>query len=124
MKDGQPWQAFGVMGGAMQPQGHVQSARCNQIDFGMNIQEAGDAARWQHEGSSDYPPAKKCATAASCRSRTACPTKPNAPSSNAAMIVRAGNGGFGGYQAIARDAQNGTLIGASESRKDGHAAGY
>ncbi len=52
MKDGKPWLSFGVMGGGMQPQGHVQIL-CNLIDFGMNLQEAGDAARWQHEGSSE-----------------------------------------------------------------------
>src|SRR5213083_1456038 len=52
MKDGKPWEAFGVMGGGMQPQGHVQ-VLTNQIDFGMGVQEAGDAARWQHEGDSE-----------------------------------------------------------------------
>src|ERR1700736_2016233 len=52
MKDGKPWLAFGVMGGDMQPMGHVQILT-NLIDFGMNLQEAGDAARWQHEGSSE-----------------------------------------------------------------------
>jgi len=45
MKDGSPWLSFGLMGGAMQPQGHVQIV-CNLIDWGMNLQEAGDAARW------------------------------------------------------------------------------
>src|SRR5215472_4229349 len=48
MKEGKPWEAFGVMGGGMQPQGHVQVVT-NQIDFGLNVQEAGDASRWQHE---------------------------------------------------------------------------
>jgi gamma-glutamyltranspeptidase/glutathione hydrolase len=52
MKEGKPWLAFGVMGGDMQPQGHVQ-VLTNLIDFGMNIQEAGDAPRWHHEGSSE-----------------------------------------------------------------------
>ena len=48
MKEGKPWEAFGVMGGGMQPQGHVQ-VLTNQIDFGLIVQEAGDASRWQHE---------------------------------------------------------------------------
>ena len=52
MKDGKPWEAFGVMGGGMQPQGHVQ-VLINQIDFGLNVQEAGDASRWQHEGDNE-----------------------------------------------------------------------
>jgi len=52
MKDGKPWEAFGVMGGGMQPQGHVQ-VLTNQIDFGLNAQEAGDASRWQHEGDNE-----------------------------------------------------------------------
>src|SRR5256884_5057993 len=52
MKDGKPWEAFGVMGGDMQPQGHVQ-VLTNQIDFGLNVQEAGDASRWHHEGDNE-----------------------------------------------------------------------
>src|SRR5204862_831885 len=52
MKDGKPWEAFGVMGGGMQPQGHVQ-VLTNQIDFGLDAQEAGDASRWQHEGDNE-----------------------------------------------------------------------
>src|SRR5207253_186523 len=52
MKDGKPWEAFGVMGGGMQPQGHVQ-VLTNQIDFGLNVQESGDASRWQHEGDNE-----------------------------------------------------------------------
>src|SRR5438309_2048271 len=52
MKDGKPWEAFGVMGGGMQPQGHIQ-VLTNQIDFGLNVQEAGDASRWQHEGDNE-----------------------------------------------------------------------
>ena len=51
MKDGKPLMSFGLMGGAMQPQGHVQII-VNLVDFGMNLQEAGDAARINHTGSS------------------------------------------------------------------------
>jgi gamma-glutamyltranspeptidase/glutathione hydrolase len=122
MKDGQPWQAFGVMGGGMQPQGHVQ-VLVNQIDFGMNIQEAGDAARWQHEGSSDYDNLKMT-DGGYVEVESGVPFESVRGLTQRGHVVRIGNGGFGGYQAIARDAQNGTLIGASESRKDGHAAGY
>ncbi|MCX6905352.1 MAG: gamma-glutamyltransferase, partial [Verrucomicrobia bacterium] len=57
MKDGQPFLSFGVMGGAMQPQGHVQIV-LNIVDFGLGVQAAGDAARWQHEGSTDYETSK------------------------------------------------------------------
>src|SRR5437762_6294085 len=60
MKDGKPWEAFGVMGGGMQPQGHVQ-VLTNQIDFGLNVQEAGDASRWQHEGDNE-PTGEKMAS--------------------------------------------------------------
>ncbi len=52
MKDGKPFMSFGLMGGDMQPQGHVQ-VLTDIIDFGMNVQEAGDAARWRHYGGSE-----------------------------------------------------------------------
>ncbi len=52
MKDGQPFMSFGLMGGDMQPQGHVQ-VLTDIIDFGMNVQEAGDAARWRHYGNAE-----------------------------------------------------------------------
>ncbi len=122
MKDGAPWLSFGVMGGAMQPQGHVQ-VLCNLIDFGMNLQEAGDAARWQHLGSTDYDKA-------TMRDGGYVEVESGIPWESVRSLierghdVRVGHGGFGGYQAILRDAKNGTWVGASESRKDGHAAGY
>ena len=121
-RDDKPVMSFGVMGGAMQPQGHVQII-VNMVDFGMNLQEAGDAPRMQHLGSSqptgthmddggilylesgfDYEPVRE--------------------------LVRKGHdiqnaiGIFGGYQAILWDETNRVYYGASESRKDGHAAGY
>ena len=49
LKDGAPWVSFGVMGGDMQAQGHAQ-VLANLIDFGMNIQDAGEAARFRHSG--------------------------------------------------------------------------
>ncbi len=122
LKDGAPWLSFGLMGGAMQPQGHVQII-CNLIDWGMNFQEAGDAARWQHEGSSDYDN-PKMTDGGYVEVETGVPYESVRGLLQRGHVVRIGSGGFGGYQAIARDAQNGTYLGASESRKDGQAAGY
>jgi gamma-glutamyltranspeptidase/glutathione hydrolase len=122
MKDGAPWLSFGLMGGAMQPQGHVQIV-CNLVDWGMNFQEAGDAARWCHEGSSDYDN-PRMTDGGYLEVESGVPYESVRGLMQRGHIVRIGNGGFGGYQAIARDQQNGTYLGASESRKDGHAAGY
>ncbi|WP_438480798.1 gamma-glutamyltransferase [Oleiharenicola lentus] len=122
MKDGKPWLSFGLMGGAMQPQGHVQII-CNLIDWGMNFQEAGDAARWQHEGSSDYDN-PKMTDGGYVEVETGVPYESIRALMQRGHKITIGNGSFGGYQAIARDEKNNTYIGASESRKDGHAAGY
>lgn len=121
-KDGEPWLAFGVMGGAMQPQGHVQ-VLCNLIDFGMNFQEAGDAARWQHLGSTDYDH-PRMTDGGYVEVESGIPWETVRRLMQMGHDVRVGNGGFGGYQAIHRDRSNGTFVGASESRKDGHAAGF
>ncbi|MSU69749.1 MAG: gamma-glutamyltransferase [Opitutaceae bacterium] len=122
MKEGVPWEAFGVMGGAMQPQGHVQ-VLVNQIDFGMNVQEAGDAARWQHEGSSE-PTGEKMRAGGYVQLESGVPYESARGLVQRGHDVRAGNGGFGGYQAIRWDAKNRVYRGASESRKDGCAIGY
>jgi len=122
LKDGAPWLSFGLMGGAMQPQGHVQII-CNLIDWGMNFQEAGDAARWQHEGSSDYDN-PKMTDGGYLEVESGVPYESVRGLLQRGHVVRIGSGGFGGYQAIARDQKNGAYLGASESRKDGHAAGY
>ena len=123
-RDGKPWISFGVMGAAMQPQGHVQIV-VNLLDFGMNLQEAGDAPRIHHQGSTE-------------------PAGQNDPMSDGGVVnlesgfsdhtvrelLRRGHrlevaqGPFGGYQAIMRDPESKVYTGASESRKDGHAAGY
>ena len=122
-RNGKPWLSFGVMGGAMQPQAHVQILM-DLIDFGMNLQEAGDAPRIQHDGDTE-------------------PTGQNTPMHDSGEVdletgfpyetiralmrmghsVRFADGPYGGYQAIMR-AENGVYYGASESRKDGQAAGY
>jgi gamma-glutamyltranspeptidase / glutathione hydrolase len=122
MKDGAPWLSFGLMGGAMQPQGHVQII-VNLIDFGMNVQEAGDAARWQHEGSTDYdtPQMKE---GGHVFLETGVPWDTIGELKRRGHDIRVDLGGFGGYQAIRWDAPNRIYIGASESRKDGQAAGW
>ena len=122
MKDGVPWEAFGVMGGAMQPQGHVQ-VLINQIDFGMNIQEAGDAARWQHEGSSE-PTGEKMLDGGTVQVESGIPYESTRALTQRGHVVVGGIGAFGGYQAIRWDPVNKVYWGASESRKDGCAIGW
>ncbi len=122
MKDGAPYLSFGVMGGAQQPQGQVQ-VLINMIDFGMNVQEAGDAARFNHAASTS-------------------PTRPIVPEGGLLRlesgvdeavveelkrrghIVEVEPGDYGGYQAIMWDPVNRVYHGASEMRKDGMAIGY
>jgi gamma-glutamyltranspeptidase/glutathione hydrolase len=122
-KNGKPWLSFGVMGGSMQPQGHVQILM-NLIDFGMNLQEAGDAPRIQHEG--DTEPSGQN-TAMSDGGEVDLETGFSYETIRALMrkghSVRYSDGPYGGYQAIMVN-PNGGWIGASESRKDGQAAGY
>ena len=118
MKDQKPWVAFGVMGGGMQPQGHVQ-VLTNMIDFGMNVQEAGDAARWQHEGDNEPTGEKMTQTAATWRSRAASLTRPCAALKLKGHDVRYDVGGYGGYQAIKVEMHDGqrVYVGASEAAK-------
>ncbi len=122
-KGGKPWLSFGLMGGAMQPQGHAQIV-INLVDFGMNLQEAGDAPRIQHDGSTD--PAGQ-ATAMSDGGELDLET--GFPYATVRALMRKGHsvrfadGPYGGYQAIMVNPEGG-YIGASESRKDGQAAGY
>lgn len=122
-KDGKPWLSYGVMGGAMQPQGHVQIL-LNMIDFGMNLQEAGDAPRIQHDGSTE--PAGQN-TAMTDGGEVDLETGYSIETIRALMrkghSVRFADGPYGGYQAIMVNPDGG-YVGASESRKDGMAAGY
>ena len=124
MKDKKPWLAFGVMGGGMQPQGHVQ-VLTNMIDFDMNVQEAGDATRWQHEGDNE-PTGAAMADGGYVEVETAMPWESIRALRKKGHDVRIGMGGFGGYQAIKVEMRDGqrVYVGASESRKDGHAAGF
>ena len=123
-KDGAPWLSFGVMGGDMQPQGHVEILM-NLIDFGMNLQEAGDAPRIQHEGStSPEGQATPMSDGGWVDLESGFPYETVRGLMQKGHSVRYADGPYGGYQAIERDAKNRTYIGASESRKDGQAAGY
>ncbi len=122
MKDGQPWLSFGVMGGAMQPQGHVQIL-VNMIDFGMNVQEAGDAARYRHVGSSQ-PTGEVMTDGGTLLVESGVADDVVEALRRRGHRVRVTKGGFGGYQAIVWDVRNGVYHGASEMRKDGQVVGY
>ncbi len=120
--DGKPVMSFGVMGGAMQPQGHVQIL-VNMIDFGMNLQEAGDAPRLRHTGSSQ-PTGEQMSDGGVVGLENGYSPETVRGLLRRGHKVQTSLGGYGGYQAIYRDHEKGVYIGASESRKDGHAAGY
>ena len=123
-RNGKPYMSFGVMGGAMQPQGHVQII-VNHIDFGMNLQEAGDAPRLRHEGSSEPDGVPATPGGGEVMLEHGFPPAVMAELERRGHKVKVDNdGGYGGYQAIGRDVNSGVWIGASESRKDGQAAGY
>lgn len=123
-KDGKPWVSFGVMGGAMQPQGHVQIVM-NLVDFGMTLQEAGDAPRVQHDGSTDPVGSAKAMTDGGVvQLESGFPYETVRALMDKGHHVEWALGPYGGYQAIKRDPDTGVYYGASESRKDGQAAGY
>ena len=121
-KDGAPWMSFGLMGGAMQPQGHVQIL-VNMIDFGMNVQEAGDGARYRHAGSSQ-PTGEIMTEGGELLLESGIAPEVIAELEKRGHKVRVLAGGFGGYQAIRLDSANRAYRGASEMRKDGQAIGY
>lgn len=109
-REGRPWLAFGLMGGDMQAQGHLQ-VLVNMIDFGMNVQEAGDAPRFRHD-----PEGLSLEGAFGPDVRDAIESRGHR--------VREFPGGFGGYQGIMIDPDSSVLAGGSDHRKDGHAAGF
>ena len=121
-KDGEPYVSFGLMGGAMQPQGHAQIV-INLIDFGMNLQEAGDAPRLRH--SSNQQP-----TGGNMYDGGELSLESGFDYREIRQLIEYGHkvvfdlGSFGGYQAIMYDDEMGVYYGASESRKDGSAMGY
>ncbi|MDZ7870737.1 MAG: gamma-glutamyltransferase [Rheinheimera sp.] len=124
-KDNKPYMSFGVMGGAMQPQGHVQIV-VNMIDYGMNLQEAGDAARWQHLGNTEPTDNSDMylQNGGYTEVERGIPWQTVQQLLQKGHDIRYGLGGYGGYQAIKKDPVSGVYYGASESRKDGQAAGY
>lgn len=118
-RDGEPFLSFGLMGGDMQPQGHVQ-VLLNLIDFGMNLQEAGDAPRIYHVGS--FPRTGHAANVGDLNLESGYPAETIRELMRRGHRVTSAYGMYGGYQAIMR--KDGVYYGASESRKDGYAAGY
>jgi gamma-glutamyltranspeptidase/glutathione hydrolase len=122
MHDGKPWLSFGVMGGSIQPQAHAQII-INMIDFDMNLQEAGDAARMRHVGSSQ-PTDEVMTDGGTVYLESG--IGQNVRDALTKMGHRLGSDkiSFGGYQAILKNDQQGVYYGASEARKDGQAAGY
>ncbi len=110
LRDERPWLSFGVMGGDMQPQGHVQ-VLVNLIDFGMNVQEAGEAARFRH-------------SAAGLAVESAVSAEARAGLTSRGHKVIGSTGVFGGFQGILFDPRTGVMMGGSDPRKDGLAIGY
>ncbi len=110
LKDGKPWLSFGVMGGDMQAQGHVQ-VLLNIIDFGMDVQRAGEQPRFRH-----FDNGLALESAIDADTRKALEAKGHR--------LTISPGGFGGYQAIMIDPKTGALFGGSDPRKDGCATGW
>ncbi|MFO7938594.1 MAG: gamma-glutamyltransferase [Bacteroidales bacterium] len=121
-KDGKPFMSFGVMGGAMQPQGHAQIV-VNMIDFGMNVQEAGDAPRIRHTGSSQ-PTGEQMTNGGTVHLESGIDYEVIRELMKMGHRIDFSVGGYGGYQAVMYDEKNNVYIGGSESRKDGQSIGY
>lgn len=119
-KDGEPYVSFGLMGGAMQPQGHVQIV-VNLIDFGMGLQEAGDAPRINHGGSSQ-PTGEEMTDGGYLQMESGFDYEIIRALMYKGHQIQYALGPYGGYQAIMY--KDGVYYGASESRKDGQAAGW
>jgi gamma-glutamyltranspeptidase/glutathione hydrolase len=122
MKDGAPFLSFGVMGGGMQPQGHVQ-VLMNIVDFGLNVQAAGDAARYRHVGSS-APTGPAMDGRGTLRLESGVSGDVVNALRGRGHAVEVGAGGYGGYQAIRWDPDEGVYWGGTEMRKDGVVVGY
>src|ERR1019366_3166718 len=116
-RDGEPWLAFGVMGGDMQPQGQAQII-VNLVDYGLGLQAAGDSPRWRHEGSPE-PTGAPATGRGKLRLESGVPAEAGAGRAALGWRFAEPDGGFGGYQAIQR--WPGRYAAASEMRKDGAA---
>ncbi|MBX7169430.1 MAG: gamma-glutamyltransferase [Pyrinomonadaceae bacterium] len=121
-KDGKPFMSFGVMGGEFQPLGHVQIVM-NIVDFGMNIQEAGDAPRIAHTGTSE-PTGERMTDGGIIQLEVGFPFESVRELMKMGHTIQFDLTGYGGYQGIRYDVVNKVYYGASESRKDGQAAGF
>lgn len=121
LRNGQPWLAFGVMGGDMQPQGHVQII-VNLIDYGLDLQAAGDAARYRFYGGAE-PTGDQPDGVGFVAMENGVPAEVRAELERRGHRIRAADGSFGGYQAIMRN-QHGLYEAATEMRKDGTALAY
>lgn len=124
-KDGEPWMAYGVMGGAMQPQGQAQII-INMVDYGLDPQEAGDSPRWQHEGTSE-PTGQPAEGVGVLYLESGVPAATKAQLEGMGWVLGGPNGGFGGYQNVMRQANPGgrwTYGAATEMRKDGIALAW
>ncbi len=119
-RGGEPWLAFGVMGGDMQPQGQAQII-VNLLDHGLDLQAAGDSPRWHHEGSSE-PTGEPQAGAGTLRLESGVPEATRAGLAALGWVFGPSDGSFGGYQAIQR--WPGRYAAASEMRKDGVALAW
>ena len=119
-KDDKPFISFGLMGGGMQPQGHAQIV-VNIVDFQMNLQEAGDAPRIRHFGSSE-PTGETMINGGFLSLESGIDDQVRSELMKLGHNLKDEKGGYGGYQAIMKI--NEVYYGASESRKDGHASGY
>jgi len=122
-KDGKPWFVFGVMGGDMQPQGHVQ-VLVNMIDFGMNVQAAGEAPRIQHVGSATPTGHSARKDGGLADIEVGIPDEVFKELKERGHRVSWSKKNGGGYQGILIDPKTGMLHGGSEARKDGCAVGY
>ena len=122
-KDDKPYMSFGLMGGAMQPQGHVQMVT-NIVDFGMNVQQAGDAARFHHKGSTSPTWEGRMNDGGTLELESGVRAEVVRALQKRGHKVHITSGPFGGYQAILKDPKTGVYHGASEMRKDGQAQGY